>query len=75
VIELRSKTDKLKDLQAKMQEYLDNGTKLGWLIDPTHQRVEIYRAGQTVEILERSMTLLGKRILPEFTLSLKRIWA
>jgi Uma2 family endonuclease len=75
VIELRSKTDKLKDLQAKMQEYLDNGTQLGWLIDPTHQRVEIYRAGQTVEVLERPMTLSGEGVLPGFTLSLKRIWA
>lgn len=75
VIELRSKTDKLKDLQAKMQEYLGNGTQLGWLIDPTNQRVEIYRADQTVEVLERPMALSGEGILPGFTLSLKRIWA
>jgi Uma2 family endonuclease len=43
VIELRSKTDKLKDLRAKMQEYLDNGTQLGWFIDPIHERVKVYR--------------------------------
>ncbi len=75
VIELRSKTDQLKILQAKMQEYLDNGAQLGWLIDPTNKRVEIYRPGQGVEILERPMTLSGEAVLPEFTLNLKRIWA
>lgn len=45
VVELRSKTDSLKKLQEKMQEYQDNGTRLGWLIDPQHKRVEIYRPG------------------------------
>lgn len=75
VIELRSKTDKLKVLQAKIQEYLDNGTQLGWLIDPTHEQVAVYRAGQAVEVLKRPMTLSGEAVLPGFTLSLKRIWA
>jgi Uma2 family endonuclease len=75
VVELRSKTDSLKDLQAKMQEYLENGTQLGWLIDPKHQRVEVYRAGQEVEVLDAPMTLSGEGVLPGFTLSLKRIWA
>ncbi len=75
VVELRSKTDSLKDLQAKMQEYLKNGAQLGWLIDPKHQRVEVYRAGQEVEVLDAPMTLSGEGVLPGFTLSLKRIWA
>jgi Uma2 family endonuclease len=75
VIELRSKTDELKDLRAKMQEYLDNGTQVSWLIDPTNQQAEIYRAGRAVEVLERPMTLSGEGVLPGFTLSLKRIWA
>lgn len=75
VVELRSKTDSLKDLQAKMQEYLENGTQLGWLIDPKHQRVEVSRAGQEVEVLDAPMTLSGEGVLPGFTLSLKRIWA
>lgn len=75
VIELRSKTDQLKTLRAKMQEYLDNGAQLGWLIDPTNKRVEIYRPGQGVEGLERPMTLSGEAVLPRFTLNLKRIWA
>lgn len=74
VVELRSKTDPLKLLQAKMQEYIDNGAQLGWLIDPQKQRVEIYRSGQVVEILENPNTLSGEAVLPGFTLTLKRIW-
>ncbi|NJN21388.1 MAG: Uma2 family endonuclease [Leptolyngbya sp. RL_3_1] len=66
---------RLQDLQAKMQEYLDNGAQLGWLIDPQNQRVEIYRAGQAVEVLEQPATLFGEAVLPGFTLNLKRIWA
>jgi Uma2 family endonuclease len=74
VVELRSKTDSLKKLQAKMQEYMDNGAQLGWLIDPQHQRVEIYRSGQAVEVLKRPSTLSGEPVLPGFTLTLHRIW-
>jgi Uma2 family endonuclease len=75
VVELRSKTDSLKKLQEKMQEYRENGAKLGWLIDPQNQRVEIYRPNQEVEILQNPETLSGESILPGFTLSLKRIFA
>ncbi|MFM7383913.1 MAG: Uma2 family endonuclease [Microcystaceae cyanobacterium] len=74
VLELRSKSDRLPDLRAKMQEYLDNGARLGWLIDPLSQRVEIYRPGQTVEVVDNSSTLSGESVLPRFTLSLKRIF-
>lgn len=75
VVELRSKTDSLKNLQQKMQEYQENGAMLGWLIDPQNQRVEIYRPGQGVEILHNPATLSGESTLPGFTLSLKRIFA
>ena len=75
VVELRSQTDALKPLQAKMQEYIDNGAQLGWLIDPQTRRVEIYRPGQAVEILEHPDTLLGESVLPGFTLTLQRVWA
>ncbi|MEB3229078.1 MAG: Uma2 family endonuclease [Synechocystis sp.] len=75
VVELRSKTDSLKKLQQKMQEYQENGATLGWLIDPQNQRVEIYRPGQGVEILHNPATLSGESTLPGFTLSLKRIFA
>ncbi|MGF1492039.1 MAG: Uma2 family endonuclease [Microcoleaceae cyanobacterium] len=75
VVELRSKTDSLTVLRAKMQEYMENGTQLGWLIDPKNKRVEIHRSGQAVEVLEHPMSLSGEGILPGFTLTLKRIWA
>ncbi|MEM9451671.1 MAG: Uma2 family endonuclease [Cyanobacteria bacterium P01_E01_bin.6] len=75
VVELRSETDALKDLRPKMQEYMENGSQLGWLIDPQNKRVEIYRAGQAVEVLENPSTVSGEAVLPGFTLSLKRIWA
>ncbi len=75
VVELRSKTDSLKDLREKMQEYIGNGAQLGWLIDPKNKRVEVYRAGQVVEVLENPSILSGERVLPGFTLRLKRIWA
>nr|WP_318727353.1 Uma2 family endonuclease [Roseofilum sp. Guam] len=75
VVELRSKTDSLKELRAKMQEYLENGAQLGWLIDPKNQQVEIYRPGQAVEVLENPMILSGEAVLPGFTLTLKRVWA
>ncbi|AUB37142.1 Endonuclease, Uma2 family [Nostoc flagelliforme CCNUN1] len=52
-VELRSASDSLKTVQQKMQEYIDNGVRLGWLIDPQNQQVEIYRPGQDVEILRR----------------------
>ena len=75
VLELRSETDNLNDLREKMQEYMDNGARLGWLIDPHNKRVEIYRIGQAVEVLENPTTLSGETVLPRFTLTLKRIWA
>ncbi|MEM8642786.1 MAG: Uma2 family endonuclease [Cyanobacteria bacterium P01_G01_bin.54] len=74
VIELRSKTDILKELRAKMQEYLENGIQLGWLIDPKNRRVEIYRLGQEIEVLENPNTVSGESVLPGFTLVLERVW-
>lgn len=70
VIELRSRTDELKPLQEKMQEYLFNGLKLGWLINPQEQEVEIYRPNQIVEIIALPATLSGENTLPNFTLNL-----
>ncbi len=73
VIELRSASDNLKKVQAKMEEYRDNGVRLGWLIDPQNQRVEIYRQGQDVEVLTKPATLSGEDVLPEFVLNLSQI--
>ena len=72
VIELRSRTDDLALLQAKMQEYLDNGVRLGWLINPQDQQVEIYRPGQDVEVRSLPTQLSGKDVLPGFTLDVAR---
>lgn len=72
-IELRSRTDRLSTLQAKMREYRDNGVRLGWLIDPKSRRVEVYRSGQEVEILLNPESLSGEDVLPGFILSLQGI--
>jgi Uma2 family endonuclease len=73
IIELRSPSDSLKPLQDKMQEYIDNGTRLGWLINPQNRQVEIYRQGQEKEILENPPTLSGEDVLPGFVLNLQLI--
>ncbi|MFM2064616.1 MAG: hypothetical protein RLZZ507_4287 [Cyanobacteriota bacterium] len=70
VIELRSRTDSLTQLQEKMQEYLHSGLRLGWLIDPQNQQVEIYRQNQPVEILSLPTSLSGEDVLPGFILAL-----
>ena len=70
VIELRSRTDSLSQLQEKMQEYLDSGLRLGWLIDPQNQQVEIYRQNRLREIVSLPTTLSGEDVLPGFTLEL-----
>lgn len=74
VIELRSRSDKLEPLQEKMQEYLDNGAQLGFLLDPIDRRVYVYRPGAAVECLEDPPTISGDPELPGFVLDLKKIW-
>jgi Uma2 family endonuclease len=74
VIELRSKSDSLKTLREKMAEYRSNGVRLGWLINPQQQQVEIYRLGQDVEVVESSTMLSGEDVLPGFTLDLSLIF-
>ena len=70
VIELRSRTDQLKPLQQKMQEYLDSGLLLGWLINAQDKQVEIYRPNQAVEIVNFPIDLSGEEVLPGFILKL-----
>ena len=70
VIELRSRTDSLSQLQEKMQEYLNSGLRLGWLIDPQNQQIEVYRQNQPVEIVSLPTTLSGENVLPGFILEL-----
>jgi Uma2 family endonuclease len=68
VIELRSETDSIKTLQEKMQEYVENGLRLGWLINLQQQQVEIYRLGQPVEVVKIPALLSGEEVLPGFEL-------
>ena len=73
VVELRSPSDDIRDLQKKMQAYLANGLQLGWLLDPETKIVEIYRPDQAVEILNNPDRLSGEKILPGFVLDLNGI--
>ncbi|NJO39733.1 MAG: Uma2 family endonuclease [Cyanobacteria bacterium CRU_2_1] len=73
VIELRSETDDLGTLRAKMREYMDNGVVLGWLINPQDRQVEIYRQGHPVEVFDAPISLSGEDLLPGFVLDLNRI--
>jgi Uma2 family endonuclease len=74
VVEIRSPSDHLSIVQAKMQEYLDNGARLGWLFDPANRVVYVYRPNQPVERLENPATISGDPVLPGFVLALERIW-
>jgi Uma2 family endonuclease len=78
VIELVSPSDlknqRYEDLQAKMQEYIDNGVQLGWLIEPAAKTVEIYRPDKQVEVLNNPRTLSGESVLSGFVLDLGEIF-
>jgi Uma2 family endonuclease len=74
VVELRSKTDLLKDLQDKMQEYIENGAELGWLIDATSKKIYVYRPDEAVETLDNPEKISGEPLLRNFELDLKEIW-
>ncbi|MEG3837123.1 MULTISPECIES: Uma2 family endonuclease [unclassified Microcoleus] len=72
-IELRSRPDPLRPLQEKMQEYLNSGLRLGWLINPLDEQVEIYRPSRQVEIVQFPVNLSGEDVLPGFVLNLPMI--
>ena len=74
VVELRSRTDSLKSLNAKLEEYLANGAQLGWLIDPLERKVHIYRTGMAVEILNDPETVSGEPLLNGFVLEVRSLW-
>jgi Uma2 family endonuclease len=73
VAELRSPSDRPSRLRKKMREYIAQGARLGWLIDPRAGKVEVYRPGRPVETLDRPATLSGEDVLPGFVLDLKGI--
>lgn len=69
-----SPSDTLKDTQEKMQEYMDNQVKLGWLINRKYRQVEIYPQGQPVEVLNSPKSVSGEHTLPGFILNLPTVW-
>jgi Uma2 family endonuclease len=73
VVELRSPSDDLTKLRDKMREYLDQGARLAWMLDPRTSEVEVYRPGRAVETIKRPMTLAGEDVLPAFVLDLQGI--
>ena len=74
VVELRSPSDRLSQVRAKMVEYMENGASLGWLIDPFEFRVYVYKPDREVVILENPETVSGDPLLPGFTLNLTELW-
>jgi Uma2 family endonuclease len=74
-VELRSRSDALTSLQAKMEEYLENGAELGWLIDPQERKVYIHRPQTKVQCIENPETVSGEPLLSGFTLEVKRLWS
>jgi Uma2 family endonuclease len=74
VVELRSASDTLKDLQEKMEEYIENGARLGWLIDPQNKSVYVYHPNAETEVLENPSKVSGEDVLKDFELDLTEIW-
>ncbi len=74
VVELRSASDSLTGLEAKMQEYIANGAQLGWLIDRKHRVIHVYRPNRDPELLHQPETVSGDPELPGFVLRLARVW-
>ncbi len=74
VVEIRSPSDNLKVLKDKMEEYINNGTSLGWLIDRKNRQVYIYKPGKDIECLNNPITVNGGSLLTDFDLDLTKIW-
>jgi Uma2 family endonuclease len=75
VVELRSKTDSLKTLQGKLEEYIENGAQLGWLIDPLKKKVYVYRPSVAVEVLDNPQNVSGEPLLRGFVLDVQKLWS
>ncbi|OLD28133.1 MAG: hypothetical protein AUJ04_02280 [Acidobacteria bacterium 13_1_40CM_3_55_6] len=74
VIELRSRSDRLKELQLKMEEYMANGAELGWLIDPFDRKIYVYRPRTLVEVLDNPGEISGEPLLKGFVLDVQSLW-
>jgi Uma2 family endonuclease len=75
VLELRSKIDNIEPLRAKMRKYIANKARLGWLIDRKNRKVELFRQGQDVEVLDCPTTLSREDVLAGFVLDLTEVWS
>ena len=73
VVQLRSRSDRLYQLRKKMEEYIENGARLGWLLDPLQERVYVHRPGRTVERLENPEYVSGEDVLPGFKFNFEEI--
>src|SRR6266850_3421988 len=74
VVELRSRTDSVAELQVKLEEYIANGAQLGWLIDPLERKVHVYRPGLAVESLSDPEAVSGEPLLKGFVLDVRSLW-
>jgi Uma2 family endonuclease len=74
VVELVSPTDDVNALEAKMQEYIENGCRLGWLVNPQKRQVTVYRPQMAPEIISFDVPLTGEDVLPGFTIDLRQIF-
>ena len=74
VVELLSRTDRLETIKDKMQEYIDNGAQLGWLIDPRERDVYVYRPDEEVVCLSDPETISGDPVLSNFEFDVRRLW-
>jgi Uma2 family endonuclease len=74
VIELRSASDAIDELHAKMREYAANGALLGWLIDPESRCVWVYDGRREAVCLEQPVTIAGDPVLQGFVLELGEVW-
>jgi Uma2 family endonuclease len=74
LVEQLSPSDSLSDAQEKMEEYIENGLGLGWLIDPRRKQVHVYRPGQPPQVLDNPQTVSGDPELPGFVLDLEPVW-
>lgn len=74
IIELRSETDQLKELKVKMKEWIENGTQLGWLIDPKKKQTHVYRPNSEVKTFNFSVNLSGEDVLKGLTVNLNELF-
>ena len=75
VLELRSPSDPLRVVQKKMEEYMGNGARLGWLLDPARRQVHLYRPRARPQVLENPENLPGEPVLNRFVLDVRQVWA